>query len=781
MPPLLLILVGVLYFLPHLSGNVMIAGSDDSPDDWYEKGYYGGTVENIDDRISPKNAGTNVMDRRFGKFINPAFGFYYIFPKYYARTLEYLFWTIVAGLLMYWFLRYMGVSRWICFIGGLGFMCMPAMQSLVLAGHFAKMEVIALIPGIMLCTEQLLRKVSWPAMLGLPVFIAFSIYSRHLQMAYFVLLLMGLYFVVKMLYAFVKKEVTFKDALARGGAFGFSLVLAATMTAMCTFPAMHHTQQVSKRAGGVGYQYAASYSLHAEEALSFIVPDFSGWGGTYWGENPLKLNSEYFGVVFVALAFLFFLYRRRSFYEYVWAGIIIFAFLFTLGPNTPVHRMAYHLIPGIKSFRAPSMMYIWVFFGGIVVACFAMEELIRARINLSALQWKRVMWISGACVAVLFILMLTAPSIARTMGPGENTRGFRALMQHMGQIRAGAIVAFISVAMFFAVYFMWVKGKIPFGVFVGTIAAVVLFDAIRASRPFLAHATKPKQAYKTHVASINKLSRYFNEEDESLYRVHTMLGMGKSVIPDVELAARRDDFMNKRFHHLYTALTNARSMRQFKNILSFLNTKYVVTGARTQLPVLKKIDELSLYSGKIKVHVYKNSDYFPRYYCADEIIVRENPRDAIFDKLRASSLSPDFALIEPQHSHLVEKVDQAVDSADTAIGRCEVEVLTYDARQGHSVVKVDSDAPRVLICSENYLKGWRATVNGEPVEVFAVNYLWKGVVIPAGESRVEYTFSSSIATKYRKVTAASVALYILLVIGYGVVAVRSGNRRGASV
>ena len=65
-----------------------------------------------------------------------------------------------------------------------------------------------------------------------------------------------------------------------------------------------YLREDSPRAGpGRGFEYSASWSLHAEEALSLFIPEFSGTdvqSQTYWGKNPFKHNSEYGGaLVFV--------------------------------------------------------------------------------------------------------------------------------------------------------------------------------------------------------------------------------------------------------------------------------------------------------------------------------------------------------------------------------------------------------------------------------------------------------------------------------------------------
>ena len=77
------------------------------------------------------------------------------------------------------------------------------------------------------------------------------------------------------------------------------------VAAVVLLPMYRYLREDSPRAGpGRGFEYSASWSLHAEEALSFFVPEFSGTdvqSETYWGKNPFKHNSEYGGALVLVL------------------------------------------------------------------------------------------------------------------------------------------------------------------------------------------------------------------------------------------------------------------------------------------------------------------------------------------------------------------------------------------------------------------------------------------------------------------------------------------------
>jgi len=56
------------------------------------------------------------------------------------------------------------------------------------------------------------------------------------------------------------------------------------------------------------------------------------------------------------------------------------------------------------------------------------------------------------------------------------------------------------------------------------------------------------------------------------------------------------------------------------------------------------------------------------------------------------------------------------------------------------VLHVETDAPALLVLSDTFYPGWRATVDGTPVPIYQTNAALRGVPVPAGAHRVEMHF-----------------------------------------
>ena len=102
----------------------------------------------------------------------------------------------------------------------------------------------------------------------------------------------------------------------------------------------------------------------------------------------------------------------------------------------------------------------------------------------------------------------------------------------------------------------------------------------------------------------------------------------------------------------------------------------------------------------------------------DKLLARlSDPR---FDPLVASYVEGDFALANEHH-----------------VGH-EVRIV----RDEMTVVEIDAElqAPGLLVLADSYYAGWTASVDDEPVTIYATNHLFRGVPVAAGRHRVRFEF-----------------------------------------
>jgi hypothetical protein len=134
------------------------------------------------------------------------------------------------------------------------------------------------------------------------------------------------------------------------------------------------------------------------------------------------------------------------------------------------------------------------------------------------------------------------------------------------------------------------------------------------------------------------------------------------------------------------------------------------------------------------VAVFENTRALPRAWLASE--ARVLSEEEMLGVIRTGRL-PDGGAWEPERTALVEsppefRADAAGDPSAHA------EVIKHEPNRVE--LKTASSAPSILVLSENHFPGWRAYVDGRAAEDLRVDYGLRGVVLAAGEHRVEFVY-----------------------------------------
>jgi hypothetical protein len=138
----------------------------------------------------------------------------------------------------------------------------------------------------------------------------------------------------------------------------------------------------------------------------------------------------------------------------------------------------------------------------------------------------------------------------------------------------------------------------------------------------------------------------------------------------------------------------------------------------------------------------------PRAYVAPAAVVVPHWRDAI-EAMRRGHDFHRVALVEEPLAGLPAQAASGAGRAHIAHFAPErIEVVTQ------------ASAPGLLVLAESYYPGWTATVNDRPMPCVPVNAWMRGVPVPAGESRVVLTFTSTYL-----IEGAWVSAFALLVLG----------------
>jgi hypothetical protein len=358
--------------------------------------------------FSSRLGGMPTLDALFGDlFYIPSIIINNIFPVHRAVSFGMVFHIFLAGCFFFLMLRKgFSLSPLIALTGALFYMFNPEFLSHLYSGHNGKMSVIAWLPFIVWRVKRLCETPSFWNMSWLGLGIGMCILTSHIQLTYFVLWGIFFYYVLASVFAFVK-EKNIKRGIRISVFFWLAIIVGLGIGIIQIFPSMMYVREAfSVRGIDRGFEFASSWSLHWPEAFSLIVPEFVNTLDYYWGQNPFKLNSEYAGIIVLFLAVMAVISKPNR-WRIFWGAVTLFALLFALGAHTPVFTVAYYIIPGVKKFRACSMMMFWFSFGSIILASLFLKDILKGELALFTDKIKKN-WSKGLLIAgsVLFVLTL---------------------------------------------------------------------------------------------------------------------------------------------------------------------------------------------------------------------------------------------------------------------------------------------------------------------------------------------------------------------------------------
>ena len=677
----------------------------------------------------------------------------------------------LAGWAMYAYLGELGLRRGAAIWAGVAYMSAPTFLSFPLAGHYAKMSVIALFPLMCLLLERGMNRGRAISFVGLAVLIALGIYSPHTQMLYYALWGLGFYFLHKMVELY-RAGPDPRRLAGRTGLFVLAVVLGLGLGAEGVLPPYLYTKTESKRAageeGGAGktaderLAFARSWSLHPEEVASLVVPEFGGFytpstGSRYWGRNSMKINSEYFGVLVLLLALLV-VPEMRQRPEALFMGLLfLFALAYALGPYTPVHWLFYHLVPGVKVLRTPGMIAFLFAFPACVLAGVGLDRVLGAEGEDRSLLARRLL-ISGGALTGLALLLALAPrgvtgawiaALYRDPAPHK----LQALAEGYGWLSRGALAVALAAGCGTALLYLRARGRLAAGLLVTGLCGLTLADTWRIDRLFLEYEDPARHQ---DVRTENPRTLAFLRRGDELFRIlplpsFSLLKTRGYHLYEVDSVTGFHDFTPRRYDRLLDEVepvtrlleakyyegkqipyTDEQMLEATRPLLNLLNARYLVTPRQMQLAGAGFPEVFA----QENLRVYENASALPWFYLAPSCRVVPDEESAI-----AGLRDPD---LDPGRTVVLERAPPgelaAPDAADVSGDR--VERLAYDLDAGYIRLKTTSSGPRMLVVSENYHPNWRVAVDGQPAEIYRANYVWRAVFVPAGEHMVEWRYHS---------------------------------------
>ncbi|MBN4076132.1 hypothetical protein JYT16_00280 [Gemmatimonas aurantiaca] len=720
--------------------------------------------------------------------------------KYFGSIFRVLGWALIlhvflAGIFMYSAARQFNIPRLPASLAALGYMFSGYFISLVAPGHDGKMFVTALFPLTMLFLDRAFQRDMLLNFSLLGLTIGVIILSPHPQMSYFALMALGFY-TLYLLYQRFKSRTndrTVVTSLAKHG-FGFALavVLGLGVSAIQFYPGVNYTQNFSPRADSKsGYQWATSWSLHEEDVVNLINPQFGGTNASiadypdvkYWGQNYFKDNSEYAGVVvlFFGLIGVFF-YRRKGIF---FGSLALFALSYALADTTPLFRLYYWIIPNVKSMRAASMIMFIFSFSLSLCAGFGLQWVLEKYQNASATtrsRFQKYLLISAGSLGALALLWgIAGEAMLSGFGNmffdnfktqairGDGTTRWTIALQNLPSAQRGFWISFMLVGVSAALVWLKTRGKIRTVVLV-MIPLLAMFDGAGFGRRFIGtvQPTRLQQLF-----SPNPITNYLQKEQrkpgaQGAFRTMQWGVFGGDFLPyfDIEMVSGYHGNQLRWYDALLggpaqitnkflggAALTNIMNPR----FMNLVGTRFFVLPKRSPVP-------LNLFGAPLKtgldlgsVVIYENPNHFPRAFLVDTLIEMADQADVNAQIVRGSANLRTIAFSDslPDSWRISPRDSGATDSAWIIHSGMDSIVVGYQAT-----------ADRGLVVTTAWYDAWRPEIDGAEIDLLRLDGAFLGVILPAGSGNVVFRYKSPRFETGKTITYSSLALCLLL-LGFG--------------
>jgi hypothetical protein len=142
-----------------------------------------------------------------------------------------------------------------------------------------------------------------------------------------------------------------------------------------------------------------------------------------------------------------------------------------------------------------------------------------------------------------------------------------------------------------------------------------------------------------------------------------------------------------------------------------------------------------VHSGDVKI--YQNLQTLPRAYVTGDVAVADDDA-AVLAALADPSFEPAGQVVLLAEELAAAGLLEQAERLDSPAGGAAVQVVSYQPER--VALDVALDAPGVLVLADTWYPGWQATVDGENAALLRANYLFRAVLLPAGQHRVLFEY-----------------------------------------
>ena len=794
------IVIAVIYFYPVLSGKQILQS---------DIAQYTGMAKEQNDFRNEFHDEPYWTNSAFGGMPTYQLGAKY--PHNYIKTLDstlrflprpadYLFLYFLGFYLLLMSLRIKPLQA---FFGALAFGFSTYLIIILGVGHNAKAHAIAYIPMVLAGIIFIFNKRYLVGGIVTMLAAGLEIQANHFQMTYYFLFLFA--FVIGFYIYEIVKEKDFKHLYKSFAILGLGAVLAVGANATNLLATAEYAKYSTRSNSdltldengkkktdnnAMSYEYITQYSYGISESLNLIAPRLFGGASyddlgtdsamyqfivgqnvpesearelvkqmpTYWGDQTSVAAPAYIGIVVFFLAILaLFLEKRRIKYALV-AGAI-FSILLSYGKNfEPLTSFFIDYVPMYNKFRAVSSIQVILELCLPVLAALGLN----AFINSDEEERKKPLLYAGAIVGGLLIVILLANGVFTFSGANDKFYAqqygpevMKVLKEDRESMYFSTIyrsLGFLAVA--FGILFFYTKKTFSQFTTVVLVGLVMVLDLFVVAKNYVK---------ADDFVSKSQIERPFGEPTEADARILEDTTHFRVFDIDGNMNSARASFYHQSIGGYHAAkpkkiqeLFDYQIAKNNIEMLNMLNAKYILQSNKEGIQqalenpntngnawFVSKVKEVNSADEEMKaLDNLKTKE--EATYQKDKFVKGKN---VPFQTGKDSTSTIELISYKPNH----------------------LKYVSNNSKNGFGVF------------SEMYYeKGWKATIDGKEAKIYNVNYVLRGLEIPAGKHTIEFKFEPQVVKTGSTIALIS-TLLMLLTIGLGIFYWRKQHKNIAEI
>lgn len=608
---------------------------------------------------------------------------------------------LLAGLFLYLYLRNLKISKIAGFLGAISFSFSGFFIAWLEWGTI--LHTLLWLPLILLAVDKIFFK---PRIIWVSIFIfslIFSFFAGHLQVAFYVIGVSLIYFLVRWWQNGRKKHVFLL--------FIINYLLFIVITSIQWLPTFQFINLSGRGLDQIDWQ-KADWFLPFQNLAQFIAPDFFG--------NPTTLNyfgiwnyGEFIGYIgILPLIFIFYaLFYRRDKKTLFFSALAFLSLLFLL-PN-PISFLPYTLkIPFLSTSQPTRLMGI-LDFSLAILAAFGFDLFLR-KTNLKK---------TFSVVLFLGLTILGLWIVAQFLNFEVSKRNL--LLPTI----------LFAVSSLLLIIFPILKDKRIKSILIVLILGITVFDLLRFGEKFTPFTKKEYLFPQTKTLEFLKNK----EKENGVFRFMTtdsrIFPPNFSIIYRLQSVDGYDPLYLARYGELIAASERGEANiktpfgfnriitphRVDSKIMNLLNVKYILSLEEETSGNLKKVFQEG------ETRVYENKNVLPRAFFVSQIELAENKKMAIQMMFREDFDFWQKAVVEGSLIH---------NSNGGKLNIGKVKIISYS--ENKVILETENEGDGFLVLVDTFYPTWQVKIAGKKSIIYRTDYNFRGVFVPAGKQQIEF-------------------------------------------